>query len=208
MNTRHYQILQTSYTLARTDKPSRPEVICIDLETIGGSLVFVAPTQLYAATSLLERFGVRGIVLPDYVLTVLVRESGRYEFEVADVEFSDSSSVGTLAKKFISDKDTLSLYQLLEEVGERVIAISLRYRQFRIKLHGSGLITLESPAEMADVEVRQILRRLTAFLAKYLGDLDAHSASRLSLRANQIKLNDKRGVSLWDKLISPLLSQR
>lgn len=208
MNTRHYQILQTSYTFARTGKLTRPEIICIDLESIGGSLVFVDPKQLYAATSLLERFGVRGIVLPDYVLTILARESNKYEFEVADVEFSDSSSVGTLAKKFISDKDTLSLYQLLEEVGERVIAISLRYHQFRIKLHGSGLITLESPVEMADGEVRQILQRLTDFLVTYLEDLDTHSVSRLSFRANQLKLNGKRGISLWDKLISPLQSQR
>lgn len=208
MNTKHYQILQTSYSLTETDKSARQGMICIDLERIGGSLLFVDPTQLYAVTSLLEKFGVRGIVLPDYVLTTLVRESGRYEFEVVDVEFTDGSSVRTLAKKFIRDRDTLGLSQLLEEVGEPVTAISLRDYQFTIKLHGSGLITLVSPKEIIESETYQILRRITDFLVRYFEDLDTRSVSRLSLRAGQLKSNGKREVSLWTKLISPLQSQR
>jgi hypothetical protein len=174
----------------------------------GPGLIYVEPEQLYNTSSLLEQYGGRVVVFPDYVFIMLVRESKKLGFNIQDVEFTDNSRMGLIAKRFIEVGDNSGLLSFLEESGEPITAISLRDEQIEIKLYGSGLVTIQSSEDLSEDKIKQIFKRLDNLLVKSLIDSELWSESKVSFGNKRFGRTEEQDTSWWHRFIGPRQSTK
>lgn len=169
------------------------------------SLVYAEPKEIYSVTSQLEEFGIRGVVLPDHVLTRIVKESRDFGFNSTSVEFASKPAFTSLANELIAVGKEEELNSFLEKPGAPITAVSLSTDGVTIKLHGSGLITVSTTEAMLDATLPGDLQQLTDLLMKFLEELETDAQSRIFLEGRRQRQGREQEQSLWGRIIAPVL---
>jgi len=189
MTGRRYQILQVATRLTEHVKEGLPKNILYLENADGRGLLYADPEELYGALPELDYFGVRGAVLPDYVLAALVVDCTSLGFAVTDIEFADSRVlIKSLIKELINSERRGELRACLGEARTPITAIVLACEEFEVKLYGSGLVTVRGPKEEFEYRIQDILSRLTDYLLTALKKVDSNKESGESVPRRSAKV--------------------
>ncbi len=160
----------------------------------GTGVLYMDPDELSSSSTLAE-FRPRTIVIPDYCFWKLIAQCAELEFDILGVDLVPDPIVDSLykpeVKRLIETGKTAgdnhqALVRFLEEIRVPITSVEFRDEkltdpQHRIRLHGSGLITIQGNAEAIEDGMQQFFERLTRFLVEaYLKPSQAESATESS----------------------------
>jgi hypothetical protein len=142
----------------------------------GPSLLYVPVDQLTHVTRLLDKFGLRTIVLPDYVFISLVNQIHQLDARILNIEFAVESPLmnqafDAITKEHLGKNDYAGLSNFLQQIKLPIRAIQFTDGRIRIKIYGSGLIIIEGDAEVVKERVSLFFHELSKFLWKVLAAL-------------------------------------
>ncbi|HEX3558848.1 MAG TPA: hypothetical protein VHU19_06580 [Pyrinomonadaceae bacterium] len=178
--TKNYQILKVVTHLSEEARRVMDEAPAYYVERGRFRLIYVEPKDLDRVTGELGIYGARGFVLADYLLTDLIYNGTKVGFSVVDVELANNRMFRTLTRTLIGSGRWAELRELLEGAKEPITAVELEYEGFKLKLYGSGIISVNGPAREFEFRIKEILERVTDCLSESLEGVESGHALAVS----------------------------